>query len=523
MKQGSVSEPFEATISPDYRDDVARAHRLVVTEEDREWSQKGYSLIQRDDDMVYQTSKWHRYLWDEHSDYSSDTERVSELGDEKKLNRWDAFMREMFTRMYSEEPGQLEKVEPEYQWAEKAHQLADELPEFEKLRDRCRGDQLWSGMAATSLSEEVLEALPEPEEPLSDTKRIQRRISGLEGLSKVGIPVENELQNAHQALQDGREQAKTYAESINDSTIRQALREAIGAANSKIEESQQMFDSFGWSLDSGGDGRGGDIKAKEELMKKVRYSRKLKKLAQLAGRMRRFAAQKQRSKADYSREEISDIITGDDISRLLPSELAKLSHPRLRMDFYRNYYEQNLLCYELKGKEREIKGPIVVCIDNSGSMGGEREIWSKAVALALLDIAKNQNRSFALLYFDTRVTLRLVWGRGKTPPDWNKVMDAMEYFSGGGTDFEPALKEAVGIIRDEEKYKKADIVFITDGQASESYAGTFKDKRKELGFTAYGILLQDGNERTLKTYCDQVLKVEDLTGPNTATDTVFAI
>lgn len=479
--------------------------------------------LRYDPDLVFRSSGWHRYLWDTFAATSPDTARASDDG-AKTLPRWPAFMRETFTRMYADEAARLESVEAEDAWAEKAHALAEELPEFDRLRDRCRGDRLWSGMAATSLSEEVLAAMPKPDEKLDDTKRLQRAVNGLKSLEGAGVPIQkNDMDAAQKRLQDAQQAMSEYAQQIDDAAVRQAIRRGIEQANDSIDQAVDTMSAFGYGLDDGGDGRGGDIEQKRKLMSSVAKSDKLKKLAALAGRMRRIASRKQRSKVSHTRDEISNITLGDDLARLLPSELVKLSDQDTEILFYKGLVERDLLCYELKGNEPQGRGPIVICVDNSGSMGGAKELWSKAVALALLDIAVKQRRTFAIIHFDTKVKCSLTWEAGPNPPEPGKVLQVMEFFSGGGTDFEPPLRKALELL-EHDKFGKADVVLVTDGCAGESFAPEFRRRMAARSATSYGVMIWSASSLgTLKKYCDKVFAVDALTGENQATDVLFEI
>ena len=73
--------------------------------------------------------------------------------------------------------------------------------------------------------------------------------------------------------------------------------------------------------------------------------------------------------------------------------------PELELEFYRRYLERRLLSYQARGtlprhqllprttdrgdQELQPMGPVIVCIDTSGSMGGYPEQCAKALALAL--------------------------------------------------------------------------------------------------------------------------------------------
>ncbi|MDU7648880.1 MAG: ATPase RavA stimulator ViaA, partial [Klebsiella michiganensis] len=99
-------------------------------------------------------------------------------------------------------------------------------------------------------------------------------------------------------------------------------------------------------------------------------------------------------------EQVDGLQQSDDILRLLPPELATLGITELEFEFYRKLVEKQLLTYRLHGDawkekitERPVtrqdvdeqpRGPFIVCVDTSGSMGGFNEQCAKAFCLALM-------------------------------------------------------------------------------------------------------------------------------------------
>src|SRR5271168_2889742 len=140
--------------------------------------------------------------------------------------------------------------------------------------------------------------------------------------------------------------------------------------------------------------------------------------------------------------EAYDIELGAEIGRLIPAELLAMHHPVLRRDFHRRILEGSVMQYRLRDDEQKGKGPMVVCIDVSSSMEGEKEMWSKAVALTLMDIARRQRRLFrAVMFSSGDVSLKVLDlnRERRYQPDLNKVVEMAEYFPGGGTDFETPI------------------------------------------------------------------------------------
>jgi len=234
-----------------------------------------------------------------------------------------------------------------------------------------------------------------------------------------------------------------------------------------------------------------DGATKKLLADKVRQSKKLARLANMVGRLRQLAIRKQETKVEYARSEVTTVTKGSEVERLLPSEVVRLADPDLENSFYADMMDGSLMEYELTGKERRSKGPLIVAIDNSGSMSGDPEVWSKAFGMGMLQIAIMQGRRFIGLHFDTTVQKRLrIDPKARETADAMKELLAfMEFFSGGGTNFVPVLREAVKKIREDGSFKDADIVIITDDAWSSprEFVGEYKAAAEELGFHTFAV------------------------------------
>ncbi len=137
--------------------------------------------------------------------------------------------------------------------------------------------------------------------------------------------------------------------------------------------------------------------------------------------------------------EAYDIERGSELGRLIPAELVAMHHPGLTRRFRRRLLEGEMLQYRLREDEQKGKGPMVVCIDVSSSMQGDKELWAKAVSLTLMDIARRQRRLFrAVLFSSGPGSLQVLDLNQRAPLSarTGKVMEMAEYFPGGGTDFQ---------------------------------------------------------------------------------------
>jgi len=206
-----------------------------------------------------------------------------------------------------------------------------------------------------------------------------------------------------------------------------------------------------------------------ELLGKIRQI----ELSETIERVRSVASIKTSILDINSREEIIGIRLGRDLEHVLPSELALLADPDTALLFDLKYVESSLMCFDMQGmqnihrheeteeersiKEAEKRGPMVICIDTSGSMNGMPETVAKAVALFLATKAREQKRPCYLINFSTSIdTLDLSADVG---------MEALLHFLGmsfhGGTDVAPALEHALDTM-EQDAYRNADLLVVSD-------------------------------------------------------------
>lgn len=112
---------------------------------------------------------------------------------------------------------------------------------------------------------------------------------------------------------------------------------------------------------------------------------RMRAIAELAGRMLGALRGSPERRAAALPEEIVGVERGADVTGLLPTEYALMGLPETEAEAYRRVAERQAEQYERRGKERKQKGPLVICVDESGSMMSEpnRNIWAKAAATAL--------------------------------------------------------------------------------------------------------------------------------------------
>jgi uncharacterized protein with von Willebrand factor type A (vWA) domain len=258
-----------------------------------------------------------------------------------------------------------------------------------------------------------------------------------------------------------------------------------------------------------------------ELAKRYRESPVLRNVSRMVGRMQRDMRQKRAKRVVGGNEEIVDVTVGNDLTKLLPHELGKLTHPLMKLDFQRRYHERELLEYETEGTESAGRGPVVICIDGSGSMGGMRNEWARSVALALITIARKEKRDAAAIEFSSAGSIRKWDFLKKQQVDPDHVLDFVTHFFGGGTQIVEGMTVAQQFINERPEFRKADIVLITDGGDywNEGRDDVMRDELQAKGVRIHGVSIGfDGQSNDyLKRMCDSVVSAYDLAGSNEAT------
>lgn len=168
-----------------------------------------------------------------------------------------------------------------------------------------------------------------------------------------------------------------------------------------------------------------------------------------------------------AKSDIEGITVGNHISDALPAELAMGADEDLDALFLRKLVSNRLQTFNCRSmpskpargitrKPARRKGPMVVCLDTSGSMAGTPIKIAQSCLLRLLEIAMETNRDCYLISFSVDIkTFNVVENRAL-------LLNHFATFAGGGTESSKMIEETLRVLNSEEGFAGADVLWISD-------------------------------------------------------------
>ena len=171
--------------------------------------------------------------------------------------------------------------------------------------------------------------------------------------------------------------------------------------------------------------------------------------------------------AHTSKSDIAGISTGHNLGALLPSEMALFMDPRTEDVFLHKYVSNRLQVFEHQSKmlnaARSLhseaathKGPIVVCVDTSGSMTGEPRQIALSQMMSLAELSDAENRPCFLIAFSVHAKAIDVL------LDRTRLLQFFTHQATGDTDARRMMDTLFALLKDNAKYACADVLWITD-------------------------------------------------------------
>ncbi|MFJ1748410.1 VWA domain-containing protein [Streptomyces sp. NPDC088116] len=428
-----------------------------------------------------------------------------------------------------------------------------ESPEFAELRRETAGDAYAAAMAvlaqaaalrrmpagsrnAQEQSERAKKARQDAEGAATAVgEALQRAADGADEDGTVPAPAADAVRQAIDAAEAAKAAAQQAAQDAAQALaaaapgIRAGARNAAAKAAEAVREEAALMRAWGVAP---GELERMPFDRRAGLAERLRTSR-LAQWAGLIGRFRQMAGGERARKVENATGELVGVTLGNDLSRVIPSELTNLGLPALRAVFAARYAAGELMLYDSQGEQSTGQGAVIACVDTSHSMyeagpgGVTREAWAKACALALLDQARHAKRDFVGILFSAADRIQVFRFPADRPAGIARVLDFAETFLGGGTSYQRPLTAAGELLEEEfndAARARGDIVMITDDECgvTEEWMRGWNDTKRLLGFRVFGVAI--GAPRAteagsvLEALCDNLRSIDDLTDVHAAAD-----
>ena len=264
-------------------------------------------------------------------------------------------------------------------------------------------------------------------------------------------------------------------------------------------------------------GIGAGNSKEENLRRENRFLRSipkdLLKLAKIIGRSGSVDFKPSGHFPTAAKSDITGITIGDNLSSLLPSETALLSCPATQPTFYHNYVEKRLQIFASASSGNapvtHQDGPVIICLDTSGSMRGEKVEIACNLTMAITIIAQRRKRDVLVVKYSDWHFLLKVTKLSRQREDLEKFLSS--YQGRGNAENELFRWLFKDILPNEKAFDTADILCITDfgWKPLNDYTIKLIESFKRKGMIFYGLNVL-GFEKwsfdSMTTVCDSLWK-----------------
>ena len=231
--------------------------------------------------------------------------------------------------------------------------------------------------------------------------------------------------------------------------------------------------------------------------------------------------------------ELRGIRFSDRLETMLASEAAMIRHPVLHKLWRAKRAEARLLSWDSEAVLLDLRpdphappraaqtprppeplerGPMILCVDTSGSMRGAPERIAKAVVIEAVRTAHREKRGCRVIAFggpDEVVEHELAL----TPEGFTALLEFIGQGFDGGTDVQSPIERAVARVH-EAQWASADLLIVSDGEfgCAPATLEALDAARAELGLRVQGVLVGDRETMGLMEVCDHIFWVRDWRG-----------
>lgn len=388
-----------------------------------------------------------------------------------------------------------------------------------ELLRHCVGDQFKAGNNAINILNDLSKVIEEAiEQNQFDVDLLVASADKLQELReeyKKAVE-EGNKDKADAIRKQGKELGQKIAEAMGKAkTIIQAQsNNIVDKANEDSKNTESEMSALFGSQPGVGSHKQ-DLKAKRDLAEKLSKNKELKNLAKKLGALRKIWQERKKArKVRDNYESITGAKFDNNIVRAFPTELSLAASEEGKALFALKYSYKTLLTKDYTSSRKDIgKGPIVMYVDVSGSMGGEAETWSKAIAFVIAEEALKEKREVQIHLFDTRIDGSVTLSKDRT--ENGKLIDFVGSWTlGGGTSFNAVLAHAVDKAC---KDDRADVLMITDGnsEVNENFINRLNKLKNDKGIQWSTVCINTSIPEICKKFSDEVYAVNIYNTDNT--------
>jgi uncharacterized protein with von Willebrand factor type A (vWA) domain len=210
------------------------------------------------------------------------------------------------------------------------------------------------------------------------------------------------------------------------------------------------------------------IALQTEFPEIVKVVNRMGRIADDDGKDKIYASEGDVYKMDHStKSDILGVSTGNDISAMMPLELANCADDKLEELFFYRYLTSKLQIFRYKSeimkpsrnldsKKASRRGPMIICLDTSGSMAGKPEKIAESLLIKAFDVSDRQHRDCFLIAFSVSVHPVDV------KRDRAKLLSMLSNVASGDTSATRMMVATFDLLESNPKYINADVLWITD-------------------------------------------------------------
>jgi len=435
-------------------------------------------------------------------------------GNKEKYPPFPELMQDIFFNFFKYKPTFLEddEIDVRYLPNKTLIQNAMKNENWKKMREMTKLDDANSAIATSFFAESIMKEIEKRDQRfMNEMQKLESRQKELiQKINDYKKADDQQKQQIEQEIQAKQQEMQKISKRASNSISQISCSMAIKKATADMKDFFESMNAIAWGNELG-ELSFSNPKDKIVLANYFIENKSFADLVKELGKLKNILTETRRQKVKHGTDEVYNVEIGNELSRILPSELVKIKHRVLKRDFFKRLVNKELLQYRLRGKNKHEKGDIVVCVDVSGSMsrdlpipdknvpvGVTRSVYAKALAIATLEIAVRENRAYKLIMFESRVRDTFDFDRNHKPT----VEDIIKIASigyGGGTSYHEPLSRAI-------ENKKRDVLFITDGECdvTDEFIAKFNKTKKEGDIKVVALQVGDCSTEHLEKVSDVV-------------------